>query len=138
MIHKIIKGLSIIIALLLIIYIGFLKWPKASINSKEVTAEISAGDLFEAFNNDEQKAEVLYLGKALVVSGVIDDKYNDETGAPVLILNSEDGSPAALVTLEKTEASKLSNYNIGDQIKIKAQCSGLIMEVTLGKGIIIE
>ena len=138
MINKVIKGIALLITLLLVVYIAFLKWPRASVNSKDVTAELSAVELYEAFTDDEKQAQAKYLGKVIVVSGVIDDIYEDETDAPVLILKSKEGNPVTLVTLVAGQAGKLKEYKRNDEIRIKAQCSGLLMEVTLGKGIIME
>ena len=138
MIDKIIKALTFLIALILLGYIVILKMPKASVKSKDVVAEISAEDLYEAFTTDEQLAQDKFLGKAVIVTGLIDDKYEDETGAPVLILRSEAGESVALVTLESSERTKVGNFNIHDHIKVKAQCSGMLMEVTLSKGIILN
>jgi len=136
MIHKIIRGITILIAVALVAYIVFLKMPGASASSKEVVAEISASALYEAFNNDENKANNLYLGKAVVITGTIDDKYEDETGAPVLLLGPSGQDPVALVTLEPNQKSKLTHYDIGADIKVKGLCSGMLMEVALTKGII--
>lgn len=110
--------------------------PQSNVQSKEVVAEINAQDLYDEFSSDEQSAQTKYLGKVVVVSGVIDDKYEDENGSPVLILKSPDGEPAVLITMESNQKGKLANYNPGDQIRVKAQCSGLLMEVTLNKGIV--
>jgi len=138
MIDKIVKVATIVLVIALIGYIAFLKMPKASVSSKEVVAEISAAELYEAFLTDEVSAQETYLGKAVILSGVIDDHYTDESGAPVVILKSEDGDPVALVTLESSEAQKLTGYKVDDIIKVKAQCSGLLMEVTLSKGLIMD
>jgi len=138
MIDKIVRVVSIVLLLGLIGYIVVIKMPKANVSSKEVVAELAAGALLQAFEEDERQAEQKYLGKAVIVSGVIDDKYEDESGAPVVILRSEGGDPAALVTLESGEKSKLSKYDFDQTIKVKALCSGMLMEVTLNKGVIVE
>lgn len=138
MLQKIIRGLIFIIVLLLIGYIIVIKMPQASVGSKEVVAELSAGEIYNAFSNDESSAEQKYLGKAVIVSGIIDDKYEDENGAPVVILNADDGSAAVLATLETSEQDKIKGYKIKDRIRVKALCSGLLMEVTLNKGVIME
>ena len=127
----------ILIALLLIGYIVVLKLPQASVISKSAVAEISAEELYLAFTEDEAKAQKDYLGKAVVVQGKLDEKYEDENGAPVVILAGADGSPVSLITLEQGESQKLNRYDVGKDIRIKALCSGLLMEVTLNKGIIL-
>lgn len=136
MLHKIIRAITIVIAVALIAYIAFLKMPGASASSKEVVAELTASELYEAFEINENKANTTYLGKAVIISGTIDDKYEDETGAPVLLIGPSGQDPVALITLEQNQKSKLANFEIGSDIKVKGLCSGMLMEVTLTKGII--
>jgi len=138
MIDKIVRVASILLLVGLIGYIVVIKMPKASVSGKEVVAEMEAGALLDAFVTDEAHAEQQYIGKVLIVSGVIDDKYEDENGSPVVILKSSEGDPAALVTLETSEKSKLVQYDIDQTIKIKGLCSGMLMEVTLNKGRIVD
>lgn len=138
MIDKLIKGLIAIVAILLLGYIVFLKLPQSSVSTMKVVATVSAGELYDEFVDDEQSAETKYLGKAVLVKGKIDDKYSDETSAPVVILENDYEEPIVLITLELSEEKKLASYEVGDVIEIKAQCSGMLMEVTLNKGIIVN
>ena len=99
-----------------------------------MTAEL----LYEAFTNDESKAETAYLGKVIELSGIIDEIYNDENNAPVVVLRSKTGEPISVITLEVNQADKIQNYAEGDEIAIKAMCNGMLMEVTLSKGLIVD
>ena len=137
MIHKIIRGVTIFLALALLAYIVVLKWPQASVKSKTVDVEINAKQIYDAFINDEKDAETKYLGKVVSVSGIVDEIYEDEDGAPIVILRGTDGNPTAVVTLESNQKNKIATYQEGQNIKIKAQCSGMLMEVTFSKGIIL-
>lgn len=130
--------ITILVGLALIGYIVILKWPKASVSSKAIDVKIEAADIYQAFQADEQAAERQYLGKVVQVTGIIDEQYADEDGAPVVILRGAGGDPVGVVTLEPSEASKLGKYSEGQEIVIKTQCSGMLMEVTFNKGIIVE
>jgi len=136
MIDKAIKAITVVLAVVLIGYIIFLKMPGASVSSKESVAELSAADLYGVYSKNEKQAQGLYLGKAIVVTGDIYDKYEDETGSPVLLLGPEEADPYVLITLEPSEKKDLVSYSIGDPISIKAICTGILMEVTLTKGVI--
>lgn len=137
MLHKIIRAITVLLALALVGYIVVLKWPQASVKSKSVDIEITAQSIYEAFSNDEAAAEKQYLGKVISVSGIVDEIYEDEDGAPVVILRDAEGTPNAVVTLEPNQKNKINNYGEGQVINIKAQCSGMLMEVTFNKGIIL-
>ncbi len=137
MIDKIVKVITVLVAIALLGYIVFLKMPGASASSKDSVAEVTALDLYTAYTQDEKSAQGKYLGQAVEISGAIYDKYEDETGAPVVLLGPEDADPYALITLESSEKKSLNTYNIGDPITIKAICTGILLEVTLNKGLIL-
>jgi len=138
MLRKIIRIITILLVLALIGYIVVLKWPKASVKSKTTDVKIEAASIYEAFSTDEKAAEALYLGKVVQVTGIIDEIYVDENGAPVVILRGTEGDPVGVVTLETSESSKIGDYKEGDEIIVKTQCSGMLMEVTFNKGIIVK
>ena len=133
-----IKILSVLAIILLLAYLVVINLPQANIKGKDAEVEVSATNLYEAFSTDEASAEADYIGKVMVVSGIIDETYSDEDDAPVVVLRSSEGDPVAVVTLENSEISKVTKYNEGDNIAIKAMCNGMLMEVTLNKGIIVE
>ena len=126
-----------IIAIAMIGYIVVLKWPKATVKSKAVDIEISAQDIYNEYSSNETSAQRKYFGKVVQVSGIIDEVYEDEDGAPVVILIGTDGDPTAVITLASDQSDEIANYKEGDTIKVKAQCSGMLMEVTFSKGIVI-
>lgn len=133
---RIIKILAVIAALLLIGYLVVTNLPKASVKSKTAVATFSATDIYDAFSTDESKAEKEYIGKVLVINGTVSEIYDDENGAPVVMLSGNGEAPAALVTMEKNQKSKLAIYKEGDDISIKAACTGMLMEVSFNKGIV--
>ncbi|MFT6811246.1 MAG: hypothetical protein ACJA01_004494 [Saprospiraceae bacterium] len=138
MLKKIIRVITILLALFLIGYIVVLKWPQASVKSKATDVKIAAESIYEAFNTDEKAAESQYLGKVVQVTGLIDEIYIDENNAPVIILRGKSGDPVGVVTLEPSETSKISEYKEGQEIVVKTLCSGMLMEVTFNQGIIID
>ena len=136
--RKVIRVILIFVVLLLVAYLIFVNIPQATIKSKDAIEKVEATMLYKAFNDSEQEAENKYLGKVLEVTGTIDELYEDENGTPVVVLKNETGDPVVLVTLDAGQAKLISRYSEGSQIRLKALCSGMLMEVTLTKGIIIE
>lgn len=135
---KVIRVVLVVVVLLMAGYLVFLNIPQATVKSKVAMEAIEAETLFEAFSSDESTAEAKYLGKVLEVRGVIDEKYEDEGGAPVVVLSGGEGDPVAMVTLEPNQKKALGDYPEGSEIRVKAMCSGMLMEVTLTKGIILK
>ncbi|MEL6389474.1 MAG: hypothetical protein AAFQ02_04880 [Bacteroidota bacterium] len=136
MIKTIVRILMVLIAVAMVGYIVLLKWPKASIKNQSSALYISASDLYLDYTNDETKAASLYYDKVITVEGSIMEHYVDENGAPVVILGIE--SPSVLATLEPSEATKVESLKSGSSIRIKGLCTGMLMEVTLNKGVIIN
>jgi hypothetical protein len=135
---KIIRVVIAVVVLLLLAYVVFLNIPQANVKSKEVVETLSAESLYAAFASDEASAEAKYLGQVVEIQGVIDEIYEDEGGAPVVVLTGGEGDPVAMVTLEPNQKSALKDYEEGSDIRVKAMCSGMLMEVTLTKGIILK
>ena len=134
------KIAKVAIGLLVIIFIGVIvlfNLPKATIDNRDVLESISAGQLYANFSIDENKAEDKYLGKVVEIYGIVEDIYQDENNAAVVVLSSNKGESAAMITLDKDQNDIIEQFAIGDNITLKAQCNGLLMEVILNKGIVI-
>ena len=136
--NRLIKILGALLIVLLIGYLVVMNLPQANIEGKDVEESISAELLYQAFVEDESEAEADYLGKVIRVDGIIDEVYNDENNAPVVVLSSESGEPVSVITLEGSQTEKIQAYKEGDEISIKAMCNGMLMEVTLSKGLIVD
>ena len=134
---KLVKILIALVVLLVIGYFIVMNLPKANIKNKEAIKSVSASALFQEFEKNENLASKNYIGKVITVAGTIKKKMLDNQEAPVVLLgtNSED---QVLVTLAVDQAKKLENFKVGDEINVKAQCSGMLMEVVMNKGIIAE
>lgn len=133
-----IKILIGVIAVLIIGYLVVMNLPQANIKGATVDEEISANDLYQSYIADEATADTKYLGKVINISGTINDIDTDEQGDPVVLLSNPENEVVAFVTLEPSQKDKIKNYKTGQDISIKAQCSGMLMEVALTKGLIID
>jgi len=135
--NKFVKFIIGFLVLFVAAYLAFMNLPQANIKNKEAVKSVSSNELFKEFETNEDLASTNYIGKVLEVSGTIQKKMLDEQEAPVVLLGSGSENQI-LVTLESNQADKLNGYNKGDQINIKAQCSGMLMEVVMNKGIIAD
>lgn len=133
-----IKILAVLVIVLLVAYLVVLNLPQANIKGKDAVETISAVELYEAYSNNENQANKKYTGNVIQLSGEIDEIYTDENNAPVMVLRSDSGDLVSVVTLETSQEKKIASYNEGDQITVKALCSGKLMEVTLNKGLIVD
>ena len=133
-----IKILAALAIILLISYLVVINLPQANIKGKDATETISAVALYEAYSKNENQADKKYTGKVIQLTGEIDEIYSDENDEPVVVLRSKAGDLVSVVTLESSEVEDIVSYQEGDQITLKALCSGKLMEVTLNKGLIVD
>lgn len=134
---KLLKILLGLFLLLVIAYFIVMNLPKANIKNKDAFKSITASALYQEFQNNEKLASSNYIGKVIMVSGILQKKTLDNQEAPVVFLG-QNNQDQVLVTLDINQSQKLEKFKIGDEINIKAQCSGLLMEVIMNKGIISE
>lgn len=130
-----------IVAILLlggIAWFAFLNVPKASSQGKTAEFTVPAAELFQAFEADETASNAKYIGKIIDVSGTIEEITTDEQGAPVVLLAGGGDFGGVLCTLESSQAEKIKAKSFGDQITIKGVCTGMLMEVVVNKGVIVE
>ena len=133
-----IKILAALAIILLIAYLVVINLPQANIKGKEAVETISAATLYKAYTNNEKRADKKYTGKVIQLTGEIDEIYSDENDEPVVVLRSKAGNLVSVVTLESSEEEDITSYQEGDEITLKALCSGKLMEVTLNKGLIVD
>ena len=92
-----------------------------------VDFELTADELFNAFDQDESASLVIYEGKVIAVSGKIDRiKVNDSTSNITLYAEN---AMAGGINCSFNES--LSNINKGDFVTIKGRCQGFLMDVVL-------
>jgi len=97
---------------------------------------ITAADLLKAFENDESGATAKFVNKVVEVSGTIQSVKPGENSAVTISLNTGNDISSVLCTLQgKVEPE---NFNTGEQITIRGNCSGFLMDVLLNNCSVIQ
>ena len=73
------------------------------------------------------------IGKIMEVNGKVTEISSDEQGAPVVLFGTGEAFGGVLCTFEMGEKAKIASVKVGDEIKVKGICSGMIMEVVLNR-----
>lgn len=140
--NKFVKYILYAIAAIIIIggiaWFAFLNVPKASSQGKTADFKVPATELFQAFETDEAASNAKYIGKIIDVSGTIEEISTDEQGAAVVLLAGGGDFGGVLCTLEPSQTEKIKAKDFGDDITIKGVCTGMLMEVVVNKGVIVE
>ncbi len=137
---RLVQILAILIVLALIV-LAVVKFMPQHSTDQHVAADFtsSPSSLFAEFESNEGVASKKYIGKTIELQGILVEKDSDESGAPVVLLaSSKDGDPEVFCTLEQSEQSSFDELTLGQSLTIKGQCTGMLMEVVLNKGIIVK
>jgi hypothetical protein len=104
----------------------------ASLTTKSIDISINASDLLLAFQENEEKANADYLDKVIGVSGTVGDIVN-EGGVSSIYLETEDPMSSVICEMEQ---SPVTGVSVGDEIILKGQCTGYLMDIVLIKSVI--
>lgn len=102
--------------------------PHTSTSDKDIDASVTAEQIVSEYEADENAANQKYLGKVIEVTGVVSDKSVDEKG--VLNMTLKGGDLAGVTCqFEKNEAMNVGSIQTGSTVKIKGECTGILMDV---------
>ena len=131
------KTVTIIVALIVLAaaYGAYLYNKKpADVRKLDAQVAISAPKLVEAFNKDETAANKLYLDKIIAVKGSISDiKTDSATKQSTVFLDSGDPLAAVNCSFYEEESAAVQALQKGQQVTIKGQCTGKLLDVVLNK-----
>src|SRR5512140_527222 len=97
---------------------------------------ITASDLQKAFEANETSANTTYLGKVIEVTGTINDVKSGEGNTFNISLKTE--SPMSSVICTFQSMTGLQNLKSGDQVTIRGQCSGFLMDILLNNCVVVK
>jgi hypothetical protein len=128
-----VAGLGMVIALFTLIFVY--NKPHRNIESHPPDYKIEAKQLAIFYNENEQKADSLYLGKLLQVEGVI-ASLEELPDSKVVVLKGSGSSDIRCNLAESQDFSILKN-EIGAKVNIKGVCIGVLLDVNLNNCFII-
>jgi hypothetical protein len=94
---------------------------------------IQADSLSAAYQADEKNANVLYLNKAVEISGTILSIDKNQEGKITLIIGRADSFSNVSVTLISTAPI---TQKVGEAITIKGVCTGALSDVIVTEGVV--
>jgi len=97
---------------------------------------LSAEDLVKAFETDETASSSRYTGKIVEVTGTIQSVRPGENNALTISLNSGSILSSVICTLQ--ENPDTSDFRTGEQITLRGECSGFLMDVLLNNCSVIQ
>lgn len=126
---RILKYLFLLVAIGVVTGFYLYNKPVKSTASKNADLIIQSQDLFSAYEQNEMEANRKYLNKVISVAGII-GSVAKEDNKDVLTLKAGSEMFGVVCKLEDGEAAK-QKLKIGDRIKVKGVCSGMLMDVVM-------
>jgi hypothetical protein len=132
---------KVLIALVVLVFVGagiayyMYNKPVASLEHQTADVTVSADQLIQDYESDENTANEKYLGKIVEVSGKVSGVTQEEGKHKVSL---ETSNPMSAVICELEDHLKSGDLKSGDQIKMKGKCSGYLNDVILVQSSIVK
>jgi hypothetical protein len=137
------KKNTVIIAVLIIIaaaaaygYKEYYRKP-ADVTSIAPTAKVSAAEIAGIYDSDEARANKLYLGKTIQVTGAIAEIINQQDTLVNVLIGDSNSLHKVSCLLAHEYNNEIKQYTIGKPITIKGICTGFLIDVELNRCVIV-
>ena len=85
---------------------------------------LTGTQLLEAFQQDEKKANALYLGKVLAVTGMIKSQSSDSAGVQTLVIGDTASLSSVRCIMNGDPGLVTGPFSTGTMVTIKGICTG--------------
>lgn len=92
------------------------------LNEKNQFAKTSANELLKSFKEDKTKASESYLGKVIIVDGLVASINEQTEKTPFIVLKSDNPTDNVEVYLKNPDPAKLKLVAKGSKVFIKGNC----------------
>lgn len=112
--------------------------PHAELASQKADFTMTASELFAAFEANESEANATYLDKLVEVSGTVGEKTASADGGTNIILKEEGAFSGVSCAFLAESSAALEKVEVGSSITIKGLCTGMLMDVSLARCVLVE
>jgi hypothetical protein len=128
------KRLFFLGALVCILMIGatafyWYQKPRTSLNNIKPDYTLTAKELYEAFQQDETKANKQFIEKIIQVTGTVDNVHVTDTTTSLVLSGGDLGGINCSV--RKSNLKEQTTPVKGENVKVKGRCIGFLMDVNL-------
>ena len=104
----------------LLLGLVLLAGPPAASGAERIT--IAAHELRKAFADDQGAAEARYLGKTVLVKGIVLSTGMSKYLTPTILLSEREGGPVQVIcVLPRLDAGKLSDFKPGQSVTMSGR-----------------
>ena len=98
---------------------------------------VSADSIIAAYENDEAKANENFLGKTILVNGIVTELKND-SDTLLNVMMGNDGLHNVSCLLDNTQLENYKKCSVGKPVSIKGMCTGFLADVELNRCVIVS
>ena len=131
-------GIVMLVAAIFGGIVAYNMWNKDHADASEMPAiAISAADLYKAFETDEAKANAMYVGKVVEVTGEVSEVKSDSI-TQVFLTFPDAMMGGITIGIDARYTEGISSLKPGATATFKGFCSGYLTDVVLKDGILIQ
>lgn len=105
--------------------------PHQNMEKAQVAMQLHAAQLFDDFDSNETQANTKYLDKIMEVSGKVSAIGKEEDGTISVTLDAGNDMFGVICQLDNLTDHKRDNFTVGENIRFKGICTGMLMDVVL-------
>lgn len=110
----------------------------ADLSDVKSQSNITSDSLVMVFETDEQKANSLYLGKPIDITGLIAEINNQQDTLVNVTLGKKNDMHKVSCLINVNHINKIKNYKVGDKIMLRGICNGYLMDVELNRCVVVK
>lgn len=110
----------------------------ADLADVQPTARVLADSLVALFETDEPKANTLYLGQAIEVSGIIAEIANQQDTVVNVLLGSKESLHRVSCLISANHIKDVKLFKPGENITLRGICNGYLMDVELNRCVVVK
>jgi tRNA_anti-like len=98
---------------------------------------ITVDSIIVAYENDEAKANAQFLGKTILVNGIIAE-MNNQHDTLLNVIMGNNGLHNVSCLLDNRQLENFKKYSVGKPVSIKGICTGFLADVELNRCVIVN
>lgn len=106
------------------------------ITNKKTERKIEAIELFYKFENDENAANKLFLGKIIEITGIVSEIQNSQNNETLVIFKDDEEVFGVACTFKNANSIKM--LEVGNKITVKGICQGFLTDVVVNNCVLIN
>jgi putative nucleic acid binding protein len=132
--------LSIVIAIAAIAWYGYKQYSRRNSDLAYTTpdVQITSADLIRSFETNEKLANQKFLDKIIAVTGKIKGINKDEKGYYTVVLGETGATSSVRCSMDTSHTQNLALIKPGNQVTIRAACTGFNSDELLGSDVILN